>query len=327
MGSNDQWYTYLAGDDSFPDLVVSRVSVSTTDELENYLEKARLWREPKTTGWWRSTSLELADRGFLNSVRAIFERGLYRYYYPSAFHLRDYPMDVLRKFEAIGREGMEGRGARDDVVDKWNEGASVVEYLGHGGITVWSKEAMFMGLNRPDSDVDRLEEKDYAPFVFIRSCLSGAINWPTFPGEVSVSEALIRAKRKGATQIIGAVGTEQQADQERFATHLYSGLFNHGLDMIGEAKVYGHCKSILQNKRLEEVCNQYILHGEPTLAFLRPEVFNGISAKVSGSRLSLGLSVELEPLYSGRAQIRVHNLEDLVFESEVIETETDTVKA
>ncbi|MCA9435997.1 MAG: hypothetical protein KC978_09460 [Candidatus Omnitrophica bacterium] len=254
----------------------------------------------------------------MSSVREIYESGLHRFYYPDALDLIEYPLDVIRKFEAIGREGMEGRGARNDVVRKWSQGVSMVEYLGHGGIIVLSKQAMFLGLNRPDNDVDRLEETDNIPFVFIRSCLSGAVNWPTFPGEVSVSEALIRARKKGATSVISAVGTEQQADQERFARHFYDGVLNHALNNIGAGKVYGHCRSILQNERYIDVCNQYISHGEPTLAFSRPETIDDLSVSFSMGRPEGVLHLAYQPSFEGSAQIRVHNLTNLLYQSDPI---------
>ncbi len=323
--SNDQWYSYLVGEDSLPDLFVGRASVSTTGELENYLEKALSWRNPSSPGWWRATTLELTDRGFFQSVEDNFERGLSKWVAPKTLDLNEYPLDVLRKFEAIGKVGYEGRGARDDVVKAWNESPAMIEYLGHGGIIVWSKEAMFMGLNRPDSDVDRLEVRDRYPFVFIRSCLSGSVNWPSFPGEVSVSEALIRAKSKGAAAIISAVGTEQQSDQERFAKHFYDGLLNLNQRNLGWLKAYSHSQSILQNERYQSVCNQFILHGDPTLNLDRPETMKDFHFSVHGTQDNPRLIVTCEPHFSGNAQVRIHNVKQTFFESEVFElNQTET---
>jgi hypothetical protein len=316
VNSNDQWYGYLVGEDSFPDLLVSRVSVDTPDELENYLEKAKQEEDDSKPGWWKARSLLLVDGGFSKEMNACLENGLDRYVLPAIRCVDDYALDPFRKFEAVGKAGKEARGIRKDVVADWSEGARIVEYVGHGGITVWSPTAVFKGLNRPDSDVDRLANEGRYAFVTIRSCLSASVNWPTFPGEVSVAEALIKAPRRGAVAVLGSSGTEFSADQERFGANVRAAVWTHRFNKPSEIRAYAQCQFLLQDAESEDVADQFMLHGDPLLDLRFPESLELEDVKWesqdSGPFIGFGWKGGFP---DGVGQIRVVSGGEILFES------------
>ncbi len=315
--SNDQWFVYLFGDDAFPDLLVSRVSVGTTTELEAYLGKVKEDIEDRQLGWWRTTSLHLTDDGFSEEVETCLNNGFNRVCVPELLRQEEYPLDPFRKFEAVGRVAKEARGIRDDVVKEWSEGARLVEYAGHGGITVWSHESLFKGLNRPDSDVDRLTNKGKYSFVNMRSCWSASVNWPTFPGEVSVSEALIKAPARGAIGVLGSSGSEFATDQERFGAQHRAAIWNHHLSTISVARAYAQCQFLLQTPELKGVVDQFLLHGDPTLSYDFPITLDSLSLAWSSSQEGPRLRVQWSGgLVNGKGQARFYSCKDLAFESE-----------
>ena len=316
--SNDQDYVFLLGQDFFPDLLVSRVSVSLPEELSAYLAKVRLMEEDPPLGWWRSRDLLLADEAFEELHPRNLDRGLKDYVFPVSIRLVDYPLDTIRSFEAVGKEGKEARGIRPDVVEKWAEGASLVEYIGHGGVTVWSTRAFFKGLNRPDSDVDRLRNENRYPFVLIRSCLSGTVNWPTFPGEVSVAEALIEAPTRGAIAALGSCGAEPQPELEAFARHIHGALWNHRLHELALVRGYAQCQFVLEYPNSPAVANQFMLHGDPLLRLSFPEPIERISSRWERDRPRLHLEWE-NLVFPGSGQIRIHRHGELLFESPVFD--------
>ena len=318
--SNDQWYVYLFGDDALPDLLVSRVSVGTTSELEAYLGKVKEDLEERQLGWWRATTLFLTDDGFSEEVETSLRNGFNQVCIPNHIRQEDYPLDPFRKFEAVGRVGKEARGIRDDVVKNWSEGARLVEYAGHGGITVWSHESLFKGLNRPDSDVDRLRNRGKYSFVTIRSCMSASVNWPTFPGEVSVSEALIKAPGRGAISVLGSSGTEFATDQERFGAQIRAGIWNHHLNSISAVRAYAQCQFLLQTPDLKGVVDQFLLHGDPTLSLDFPRKLD--SLELQWLKRQEGPMVQIEwkgGIPQGQGQVRFYSHDEMVFESSAFE--------
>lgn len=315
--SNDQWYVYLVGNDALPDLLVSRVSVGTTSELEAYLDKVKEDMESREPGWWRTRSLLLTDDGFADEVETLLNHGFNKVCVPVHIRQEDFPLDPFRKFEAVGKIGKEARGIRDKVVKEWSDGARLVEYAGHGGITVWSHESLFKGLNRPDSDADRLMNKGKYSYVTIRSCMSASVNWPTFPGEVSVSEALIKAPGRGALAVLGSSGTEFATDQERFGAQFRAGIWNHHLDTLASIRAYAQCQFLLQTPELKGVVDQFLLHGDPTLSLNFPETLDSLTPEWITPHEGPGLRVNWSGGPShGKGQVHVYCHRELVFESE-----------
>jgi hypothetical protein len=317
LHSNDQWYACLHGADAFPDLLVSRLAVSTTAELDNYLAKVTEDQEAPL-GWWRAKDLFLTDDGFITDMKKYLSDGLSRCVLPKSIVLENYPRDPFRKFEAVGKEGKEARGVRADVVSEWSQGARLVEYAGHGGITVWSPDAIFKGLNRADSDVDRLSNQGRYSFLMTRSCLSASVNWPTFPGEVSVAEALCKAAGKGAIGVLGSSGTEFARCQERYGAFYRAALFNHRLDLWAEIRAYAHCQYILQSMNDVDTANQYMLHGDPLLSVNLPEPLEITCAEWVHDQDQPSLEARWSAGVSrGQGQVRVLDGNDILFESAV----------
>lgn len=316
--AGDSPFTFVAGDDRFPDLHVGRVSVETAEELSNYLAKVVEDEDNKSYGWWRAQALFLMDEGFKDNVRTYLKDGLEAVVHPTRLSVADFPQDPIRKFEAIGRKGEEGRGIRQAVVEAWSTGQRLVEYTGHGGITVWSHEALFKGLNRPDSDVLRLNHPGRYSYVFVRSCLSASINWPLFPGNVSVAEALIKAPSRGALAVLGPSGTEFAGNQERFGTKLRAAYWNHGLRTLGEIRTYAHIQFLLQTPDENKVLEQFILHGDPTLKMDLPTPIQIKSASIGMESGHPNLNLEwTNPIpWPATVQVRVYSNGGLVFESE-----------
>ena len=315
---NDQWYAYLVGDDSFPDLLVSRVAVSTTPELQAYLSKATQDRNA-SLGWWRSGNLILVDDNFADGIKHFLARGLDEFIFPSIYAVEDYPLDILRRFEAAGKSGKYARGARADVIEAWSNGTRLVEYVGHGGVTVWSHETLFMGLERHDSDVDRLTNAGRYPLVLVRSCLSGTTNWPIPPGHVSLSEALIKAASRGALAVLGPAGRETATQQENYDTHVRFALFNHRLERLAAIRFYAHCRFLLRSPLKTNIAGTKMLHGDPLLRITLPRRTEIKGCEWQAKEAGPQLALEWDGTVIGTGQMRITSNYETIYESEPFE--------
>ena len=311
---DDQWYAYLVGEDAFPDLLVSRVSVSTTPELKAYLNKASQERTA-SLGWWRTRDLILADDQYSQDIEHYLLVDLAEHLFPSLVRVADYPLDTRRQFEAAGKPGHQARGARPDVIKAWSDGTRMVEYVGHGGITVWSHETLFLGLDRPDSDVDRLTNTGRYPFVMVRSCLSGSTNWPTPPGHVSLAEALIKAPDRGAIAVLGPSGREVSPPQEEYDNRVRSALFNHPLERLAAIRAYAHCQFLLNSPRNIAVGGAKMLHGDPLMRISVPERIDITECRWKSTEEGPGLALGWECPFTGNGQMRITSNYETVYES------------
>jgi len=87
--------------------------------------------------------------------------------------------------------------AREDLIDSWNEGAALVNYIGHGNFRLWSHEEIF----EATSCVPRLENKWKLPIVFSASCEVGLFYRTT--GQC-IAEQVILIPEAGAVASVAA---------------------------------------------------------------------------------------------------------------------------
>ena len=85
---------------------------------------------------------------------------------------RDDPLVDSMLADLEGRTDAAGEkpGAREDLVNAWNEGMVYVDYVGHGSPNVWAHEDVF----RRTRDLPRLFNGQRLPLVYTASCSIGS---------------------------------------------------------------------------------------------------------------------------------------------------------
>lgn len=154
----DTCYAMVAGNDFYPDLLVSRISVHTIIEAEAQIAKfIRYERNPDTgtlADWYRKAINVASDEGSppdwqrAEELRATLEK----YGFTSVAQIYDYPENA----------------SKTDLIQKLNEGAALLNYLGHGGGTFW-KTTKFK-----TDDAYQLTNGSKLPFIIDASCENGA---------------------------------------------------------------------------------------------------------------------------------------------------------
>jgi hypothetical protein len=79
---------------------------------------------------------------------------------------------------------------REAIRDAFDDGASLLSYVGHGGIQLWASENVFDGTR-----VLSLAPQSEQPLVLTLNCLNGYFHFPYFN---SLAEELVKAEGKGA---------------------------------------------------------------------------------------------------------------------------------
>jgi archaellin len=164
------------GDDSLPDLAIGRLPAADVGELQNMIDKI--------------VAFETSDRLLDGRVVLVTDNpdkaGNFQ---TNAEELSATVLSAreLRKIY-LGRMGFSA--TRDAIQAAFDEGASLMSYIGHGGIHLWADENI---LNI--YDVPNLASQSEQPLLLTMNCLNGYFHFPYFD---ALSEALVKAEGKGA---------------------------------------------------------------------------------------------------------------------------------
>ncbi len=176
---DDTRYGRVAGDDFYPDILVSRVSARNDTEARTQLNKFVVYeRDPQPDGLWYARASGLASSQGIptDAVRAGW--------------LRD---DLLAWDFTSVDEIYAPTGTTEDIFDALNAGRSLINYLGHGSGASWSNPYFHT------EHIPQLTNGERMPWILDVSCNNGA-----FGRASCFAEAWLRAGTPEQPQ--GAVG-------------------------------------------------------------------------------------------------------------------------
>lgn len=183
---SDCRYALLKGEDDFPEMIVGRISANTLDALNLQFEKIR-----------KRNSLSFSGKAIgIASDKYSSLTGKYDWEY-----MRENRNILLnKKFNTVyeyydgsqGKEDAEGNPSTQEIVNRINQGVSVVNYLGVGSYDEWETG------NISVSDLDNLSNTTEFPIVVSAACLNGY-----FAGRECLAEKWMTASYNG--QASGAV--------------------------------------------------------------------------------------------------------------------------
>jgi len=181
-------------------MIISRVPVRTASETEAVLDKIIGYEKEPEFGTWRNLITLVADDEW-DRVGVI--DGLWRYHtrdteilakshVPQSFnlskvYLMEYPFDYKG----------EKPQAEEAIIDGFNSGSLIINYIGHGNPDLWAHEKVF----RTAQDIPKLDNNKKLPLVYTATCSNGFFISPYTQG---MAEELLRAEGKGAIATISA---------------------------------------------------------------------------------------------------------------------------
>jgi len=263
--ASDDWFTYVAGDDSRMDLAVGRLPVQTKGQAATVVEKLIQYESKPDLGDWRTLVTVVGDDeksanpDFDNEINHIqASEDIAEHIIPSVFNLRkiyltDYP-------EEIQVEGRRKPKAREDLLDQINRGTLIVNYIGHANEDVWAHERIFYH----ETDLSALRNASRLPLFYAATC---SFAWFDDPNKQSFGEDLVIAEGKGAIAVIAASrecisGPNEALDREFMRT-----VFNRFASVyrIGEALRLAKLNTFDTSNN-----ETYNIMGDPTLRLAFP---------------------------------------------------------
>jgi len=145
---------------------------------------------------------------------------------------------------------------RESILEAFDEGASVVSYMGHGGIHLWASENVFN-----NDSVALLAPQAPQPIVNALDCLNGYFHFPFFD---SLAEELLKADAKGAVAVFAPSGLSLNEPAHELHKALLRELFEGEHARLGDAVLAAQAK-FLETGSFSELLAIYHLFGDPAL--------------------------------------------------------------
>ncbi|MCG9128808.1 hypothetical protein JT359_14555 [Candidatus Poribacteria bacterium] len=207
----DQRFVNVSGSDALPDMFIGRLSVQTTKDLDEMIQKIIDYEENPKIGPWQATIVQVADDNLDNPSDEIFESSrdaLVEEIIPFSYHTKQIYLRKIRSPEKT----------KSLILDAIDEGAVVLEYAGHGGIHTWADESILH-----IKDTENLRNK-YLPFIITTTCLNGEFDKPQQFGSHSLSEQFLLGKY-GAIGSLSATRLTYAEANRQFDRDLFISMF------------------------------------------------------------------------------------------------------
>ncbi len=196
-GASDPSLVLLAGNDSYPEAFVGRLSATTTAEVTNQITKFIEYERDGQAGldWYKKGVGIGSSQGNGNGDDGEADW----------VHLNNIRTDLMGfTYNEVDQIYDTNGGNASQVSTAVNYGRSFINYTGHGSTTAWSSTGF------SNSHVNALVNDNKLPFIVSVACVNG-----NFPSATCFAEAWLRASHSG--EPTGAVGMYASTVNQQWA--------------------------------------------------------------------------------------------------------------
>ena len=230
--ASDDWLADVDGD-GVPDLSIGRLPVSNAAEAQAVVSKLVAYAQSNPA----KQALLVSDENDEFNFEAATAR--LRVLVPSQFQVSE-----------IRRGRLDSTTARTSLIEQLNQGAALVNYIGHGSPTIWRG-----GLFTTDDARQLTNDKTLSLFITM-DCLNGYL---TDPSAQCMAEVLIKNPQGGAIAVWASSGFTSAVRQAPMNEEAIRRLFTPG-QRLGDVM-----RAAKQASPDQEVRDTWILFGDPTL--------------------------------------------------------------
>ncbi len=213
MYESDTWLGDVVGDDGVPEVVVGRLPVLNTTELNALIDKIIAYEADAGGGWAQRVVLvaDDPDEGgeFPTDSDAIADI---------------VPGDYGR--QKIYLNGMTLSQARTALRSAVTNGALWVNYIGHGGLDRLAQEGVLLS-----SDVAALVNGSRNPILTALTCIAGRFG---VPGSDSLGELLVLKSNGGMAAVWAPSGLSMNQQARRLGAGFAGACFQDAVPTVGE---------------------------------------------------------------------------------------------
>ena len=272
----DEWYVRIQGGDRLPDLAIGRLPVGSTHEAEVVVDKLISYDRDPEIGPWQARVLLVVDdivNPSNHEDESIFVRDaeiLARRYLPP-------DLDITKLY--FGQFPLEGRtkpSARDALVHRFNQGALILTYIGHGNPETLAHEQVFV-LNR---DIGAIDNGRRLPLMYTAASQVGVFD---DPARRSMPEVLINKPDGGVIGFISATRVGFHNSNMILAREFHEIMYVSDDDRVPVGLALMAAKQRVRLPFEEDRVNvqRYSLLGDPAQILNRPRLNVSIEAPTS----------------------------------------------
>jgi uncharacterized repeat protein (TIGR01451 family) len=273
----------VVGDDILPDVLISRMPVSSSTELNNIISKITSYEKSSPETWQRNM-LFIADDtpdqagDFVEQSETIINEFVRSGYSPLRIYLddyKDYGLCGTQPFP-LGPTCPAVNHAITETVS--TTGTLFVNYTGHGGASYWTSDTILLYQRESPSisndydinDIATMQNGSMLPVVVSMTCWDGYWIYPIgVATQPSLSELWLNTGERGAVAIFSAGGLGVETGHLTLQEGFYESVFDNGNWNLGLATLAAKLK-VYQSGGNFELINTYLTYGDPALHILSP---------------------------------------------------------
>jgi len=194
-GDSDVNYSYVVGDDHYPDLFVGRFSAQNENQVITQVQRTIEYEKfpvEDETDWYTKCMSVGSNQGpgddgemDYDHLRNISDNKLIPFTYDYVYEFFD---------GSQGGNDEPGNPSASSVGVAVDEGVTIINYTGHGSTTSWGSSGF------SNSNVDQLSNNGKLPFIISVACVNG-----NFVNSTCFGETWLRAEKDG--EPTGAIAT------------------------------------------------------------------------------------------------------------------------
>jgi len=300
--ASDHQFVTFRGEDNFPDMLIGRMPANNRVDLRIFIERTINYETSSPVGSWHKRLLMLAgsDLRFHWQTSQLISHnqlsGRYETQRIYAPHTDEPIFTDDTTLTPIGRR----------VIDGFNDGASIVNYIGHGGGGRWASSRM-LDFADPEQNLINISQ---LPFVISMTCYTGS-----FEGNKnSLAEELLRSENGGAIAVIAATSIGLLDGDYYLNAEIFDVIFNKQIHNFGAILAQAKTQFLINTPRFLDLAEVFTLFGDPATRLKIPnntlQVTTDISANqgrnASQGDTFLSVSGKLpDQNFSGDAEITV----------------------
>jgi hypothetical protein len=237
--ASDPALASVNGQDLLPDLAIGRLPAQSPAEAEALVAKLLAWEDSGQS--LDGNAVLVADNpdeagdfeADVEDIRASF--------------LATRPTQVLKLTHL-------GTAMRPAVKDAFDQGASLMSYVGHGGTALWASENVFSTV-----DVPSLLAQSRQPLLLTLNCLNGYFVASTHD---ALAEALLKAPARGAIAAVSPSGLSLDGPAHQYHRALMAEITSGNHERLGDALLAAQ-RTYAQAGLMPELLAVYHLLGDP----------------------------------------------------------------
>jgi hypothetical protein len=245
QAASDNWFVATSPTDPHPTLAIGRIPAKTKEQVGRAVSKIIAYESAPRDAGWRRMGIFVADdkEPTFNSFSDALAAQVSPRLTPDKLYLSAYKGDV--------------KATRADLVSRWNSGALVVAYVGHGSVDTWAEGPLFS-----TDDVGGLANGDRLPILFTPTCLDGFFYHPQ---RDSLAEELLFSNSGGIIAGVVPTGLSVPDAQRELMRALFAELFENSTPTLGQALTRAKQTLNAGTAEMREVIDTFGLLGDPAL--------------------------------------------------------------